>query len=101
MKQEFKNIIKQKVYYKLLSKKTAKKTIIKSIIQNNEIDQETRFLSQIKVDKLLKSKKSNKNKNICLLTGKQSSIWNFCNFSRHSIKNLNIHGKLQNIKLLG
>jgi hypothetical protein len=74
MKQEFKDIIKQKVYYKLLNKKTIKKTIKKSIIQNNEIEQEIKLLSQIKLDKLLKSKKSNKNKNICLLTGKQSSI---------------------------
>lgn len=101
MKQEYKNIIKQKIYYKLLIKKNLKKQILKSIIQNTEIEKEKRFISQINLTKTLKKKKSNKNKNICLFSGKQNSIWNFCNFSRHTIKKLNINSKLQNLKLFG
>lgn len=99
MKQEFIDIIKYKLFNKLLLNKELKKKILKSIIQNNLIKYKIKIISQIKLQKLVKSKTSNKRKNICLLTGKKKSIYNFSNLSRHSIKKLNILSLLQNVKL--
>jgi len=99
MKQGFKDILKYKINNIIIIKKEIKKKILKSIIQNNCLKKKTRFISTIKLQKLLKITKFTKYKNICLSTGKKKSIFNFCNFSRHSIKQYNIKTKLQNIKL--
>jgi hypothetical protein len=99
MKQSFKDILKYKINNKIIIKKEIKKKILKSIIQNNYLKTKIKIISTIKLQKLLKSLKFTKYKNICLMTGKKKSIYNFCNFSRHTIKQLNIKTKLQNIKI--
>jgi ribosomal protein S14 len=99
MKQNIKDIVLYKYTKKKEVKKEIKKKILKSIIQNNNITQNYKIFAQYKLELLNKNNKFFKNKKICLLSGKKASINKYTTLSRHMVKQLNILGKIQNLKL--
>ncbi len=99
MKQNIKDINKFNVNKKFFLKKELKLKILKSIIQNKNFFPIIRIFSNYKYIKIIKKKKLNKFKKICIISGKKNSIFNFCNFSRHSILNLSKFNNLINIQI--
>jgi ribosomal protein S14 len=99
MKQNIKDINRYNSQKKYFLKKEIKLKILKSIIQNKNFKPIIRIFSSYKILKLIKHKKINKLKNICLSSGKKKSLFNFCKMSRHVIHNLNKFTKLTNIKI--
>ena len=97
MNRIFKNFLKKKLKKKIFLKNEIKKKILKSIIQNQNVNF---FKKQFAYYLLIKKPVyCYKQKNTCLLTGRNSSVSNYFFISRHFIKkNLNIN-KLQNVKI--
>jgi len=99
MKQNIRDIVKYKYSKKNELKKELKKKILKSIIQNNNVQQVYKIFAQFKLELLNKNNKFNRNKKICLLLGRKAGINKKLNLSRHQIKQFNILGKIQNLKI--
>lgn len=99
MKQNIKDITLYKYSKTKELKKELKKKILKSIIQNNGVSQIYKVFAQYKLELLNKNIRANKQKKICLVTGKKSSIYKCTNLSRHTVKKLNILGDITNLKL--
>ena len=96
MKSTFIDFLKIKLKKKKIIKLEIKNKILQSIFQNKKISSNKRLFSFFL--NLKKSNKIYKHKNICLLTGKTSSVSNTFFLSRNCLKNLLNLNKLQNVK---
>ena len=97
MDKKFTNFLKIKVKRKLYIQKEVKKKILKSIYQNQNIKPLKRqysFFCLMKTNVLFL-----KIKNTCLLTGRNSSVYNNFFLSRHVLKKMVNVNKLQNVKI--
>jgi ribosomal protein S14 len=99
MKYSIRNIIKERIIRKNLTKKDILYKIIKSISQNNNINNNIK----IYLNYILKKKNSRNNilsrkHKVCLYTGKRSGILKGFNFSRYTVKRFILENKLTNLK---
>lgn len=97
MKSEVLNFLKLKIKKKKFIKKELQHKILQSIFQNKKITPNKRLFSFFLL--LKNNNKTNKQKDICLLTSKTNSLNNNFGISRNCVKKLLNNNKLQNIKI--
>ena len=97
MKSEILNFIKIKIKKKKFIKNELKLKVLKSIFQNKKIIPNKRLFAFFLI--LKNNNKINKQKDICLLTSKNSGLNNNFGISRNCVKKLLNNNKLQNVKL--
>ena len=100
MKNKILNINKDKIKRKEYLKNEIKKIVLISIIQNLNLKPVKRALALKKISHFKRNTFiSRQNNNICLKTGRNKGVLKLTNLSRHYMKQLSLHGNLQNIKI--
>ena len=99
MKRNKKNINRDLVNRKYFIKYELKKLILRSIIQNKNIKPIIRSYAMFKKTMLPNKNSISKQKNVCLLRGRNKGVWKFSQLSRHATLKLATNGFLQNTKV--
>lgn len=96
--QKHARIYKNKIYKIYFLKNELKKILLKSVINTREAQPITRLYCLYKLQKLNMKTNISRQKSVCQLLSKHRGIYKAFDLKRHSIKKLNIFGKLPGIK---
>ena len=92
------NISTEKIKRLKYIKTELRKVILKSIVLNKNIKNTLRLHASIKCRSLPKRASIAKQHKVCTLNGRQRGVYPKFMLSRHMLKNLGLHNKLQNIR---
>lgn len=95
LKKQQQQILKNNLKNNLILKYEYKNTILKSIIQNKNLKHKVRIYAILNLKKVT----TQKNKKICLISGRHRGVNTNLNLSRHNINFFAKLGILQNFKI--